>query len=181
MNKLNLGCGLKKLENYINVDNRALCEPDVLCDLNSFPYPFADNSFSEIILEHLLEHLNNPLEVLTELHRISQPDAQIIIKCPHFSTNWVHPGHKSAISVHLFDFFGVEAEESYSKAGFQVDHLKLRWMRPGGKGKRASLLFRSLALLINFFANLSPAMTERLWVYNVGGFEELEFKVKVIK
>lgn len=181
MQKLNLGCGLKKLENYLNVDNRESCRPNFVHDLNVFPYPWSDNSFSEIILDHVIEHLNDPLNVLTELHRISAPDGKIIIKCPHFSANWTHPGHKSAISVHLFDFFGDDSEEAYANINFQVEYLKLRWMRPGGKGKRAFILFRFLSSVINFFASLSPSITERLWAYNVGGFEEIEFRVKVIK
>lgn len=181
MNQLNLGCGLKKLDGFINVDNRTICNPDVCHDLNLLPYPFPNNTFKKIILDHVIEHLDNTLLLLTELHRIALNDAEIIIKCPHFSANWVHPGHKSPISVHLFDFFGKNVEESYSDIEFKVEKLKLSWMRPGGRGKRNSFIFRGLSLVINFFANLSPAITERLWCYNVGGFEEIEFRVRVIK
>ncbi|MCF7795450.1 class I SAM-dependent methyltransferase [Patescibacteria group bacterium] len=181
MNKLNLGCGLKKLDGYINVDIRDSCNPDVYHDLNILPYPFLDNTFKKIILDHVIEHLDNTLDILVELHRISLNNSEIIIKCPHFSTNWVHPGHKSAISVHLFDFFGEHAEESYGNINFQVEKIKLSWMRPGIKGKRNSIFFRILSVIINFFANLNPFITERLWCYNVGGFEEVEFRVRVVK
>jgi len=74
MNKLNLGCGLKKLEGYINVDNREICKPEFVHDLNVFPYPFSDNQFSEVVSDHVIEHLENPLRVLQEIYRISAPE-----------------------------------------------------------------------------------------------------------
>lgn len=181
MNKLNLGCGLKKLEGYINVDNRAECQPEVVCDLNIFPYPFPDSYFSEILLDHVIEHLNDPLDVLQELYRISTSGAKIIINCPHFSGNWVHPGHKSAISVHLFDFLSNQYGEQYGNCNFKVDLLKLHWFRNTKNGKRSGFVFLFLNKIINFLANLSPSAAERLWCYWVGGFEEISFRVTVIK
>ncbi|MFA6513918.1 MAG: methyltransferase domain-containing protein [Patescibacteria group bacterium] len=180
MSKLNLGCGNKKLANYVNVDNRAECTPDIVHDLNIFPYPFPDNHFSEIILDHVIEHLQDPLLVLQEIYRISAPDAEIFINCPHFSGNWVHPGHKSAISIHLFDFLKEDGEEVYGKTNFQVKKITLCWFRYS-KGKRAYLILRFFNYLINLLANISPRITERFWCYYVGGFEEIRFIVKVIK
>lgn len=180
MSKLNLGCGLKKMEGYVNVDNRAQCQPDVFHDLNTIPYPFNDNEFSEIILDHAIEHLSDPLAVIQELHRISESDGKIIINCPHFSGNWVHPGHKSAVSVHLFDFLSPEYGERYGQADFKVDSVELRWLR-AENGKRGYLVFKALNRVINFLANLNVSIAERLWCYWVGGFEEVRFRVTVIK
>lgn len=180
MDKLNLGCGLKKLNNYINVDNRKSCEPDFVHDLNIFPYPFSDNKFSEVLLDHVIEHLNDPLEVLQELYRITKPDGVVLLNCPHFSGNFVHPGHKAAISIHLFDFLNQDGEEVYGSTKFTVESLILRWFRHT-KGKRSWMLLRLINSIINFLANLSPSATERFWCYWVGGFEEIRFKVRVIK
>ncbi len=180
MFKLNLGCGLKKIDGYINVDNREECQPDVAHNLNILPYPFPDNHFSEIILDHVIEHLDDPLLVLQEIYRISAPEAKIIINCPHFSGNWVHPGHKSAISIHLFDFLKSDGEEVYGKTNFEVGSVKLSWFRYAN-GKRSFLILRFLNKLINALANLSPRVAERFWCYYVGGFEEIRFRVKAVK
>ena len=180
MNKLNLGCGFDKLDGYINIDNRSECSPDVVFDLNIFPYPFETNTFSEIIMDHVIEHLDDPLLVLQEIYRISAPEAKIYLNCPHFSGNWVHPGHKSAISVHLFDFLKSDYGERYGETNYMVDDIKLKWLR-AEKGKRGYLIFKILNKFINFLANLNVSVTERLWCYWVGGFEEIKFKVIVIK
>jgi len=180
MIKLNLGCGLKKINGYINVDNRLSCEPDLVHDLNVFPYPFTDNYASEIIMDHVIEHLNDPMTVLQELFRISAPGAKIFINCPHFSANWSHPGHKSAIGVHFFDFLRESGDEVYGSANFQVNKLELRWFCYN-TGKRSLMILRILSKIINYLANLSPRVAERFWCYYVGGFEEIRFEITAKK
>ena len=84
--KLNLGCGYDIREGWINVDKVDNEGVDVIHDLDKFPYPFKDNVVDEIIMIHILEHLNKPKEVLDELWRISKPNARITIEVPHFSS-----------------------------------------------------------------------------------------------
>lgn len=87
MQKLNLGCGFDKLDGYLNVDSQAVCAPDQVVDLEQFPWPWADNSVSEVVLRHVLEHLGaSPavyLQIISELYRIGAPDARIHITVPH--------------------------------------------------------------------------------------------------
>jgi predicted SAM-dependent methyltransferase len=68
--KLNLGCGEDKKPGYINLDSNPSVGPDVVYNLNIFPYPFADNAFDLIEASHILEHLDKPFAVMKELHRI---------------------------------------------------------------------------------------------------------------
>lgn len=83
--KLNLGCGERHFEGYINVDKYG--NPDVKQDLETFPWPWSDNSVSEILLIHVLEHLgkdtNTYLNIIKEMYRICEPDAKIRIIVPH--------------------------------------------------------------------------------------------------
>ena len=57
MIKLNLGSGSQKIKGYINVDKYNTFEPDIVHDLEKFPYPFKDNSVEIIILSHVLAFL----------------------------------------------------------------------------------------------------------------------------
>ena len=64
--KLNLGCGDKKIDGYTNVD---VCgEPDVLCDLSQFPWPFESNSVEEVFSSHFLEHVIDYEKTVFEMH-----------------------------------------------------------------------------------------------------------------
>jgi len=56
--KLNLGSGQHPQPGFVNVDK--LGEPDLKCDLEVFPWPWPENSVSEILLIHVLEHLPTP-------------------------------------------------------------------------------------------------------------------------
>jgi len=87
MAKLNLGCGQNKKDGYINVDKYDSFIPEVVCDLEAFPWPFGNNYADEIYLTHVLEHLGASLDqflsIMKELYRISAPDAKIFISVPH--------------------------------------------------------------------------------------------------
>tara|TARA_B100001057_G_scaffold398489_1_gene409057 strand:+ start:82 stop:639 length:558 start_codon:yes stop_codon:yes gene_type:complete len=85
--KLNLGCGSKLLTDYTNFDKFNFYKPDLLHDLEKFPYPFQDNSVDEIILSHVLEHLGQAPEtfnnIIKELYRICKNEKIINISVPH--------------------------------------------------------------------------------------------------
>ena len=61
--KLNLGSGSKILKGYVNVDKFQYYNPDVVHDLEKFPYPFENNSVDEILLSHVLEHIGQNPEI----------------------------------------------------------------------------------------------------------------------
>lgn len=44
--------------------------------------PFEDNSFDRILSLETLEHAADPLAFLTELYRVSTPDARLVLSCP---------------------------------------------------------------------------------------------------
>ena len=85
--KINLGSGSKILKGYVNVDKFQYYNPDVVHDLEKFPYPFEDNSIDEILLSHVLEHIGqNPdvfNNIIKELYRICKNNSIVDIRVPH--------------------------------------------------------------------------------------------------
>ena len=65
--KLNLGSGSKLLDNYTNVDKYEYFNPDVVHDLEHFPYPFNDDSVDEILLSHVLEHIGQSPDIFLKI------------------------------------------------------------------------------------------------------------------
>ena len=82
---LNLGCGRKRVDGAVNVDCNAGVVADVTHDLNRRPWPFADNSFSEVLAYDVIEHLDDVVAAMEEIHRVCQPGARVKITVPHFS------------------------------------------------------------------------------------------------
>ena len=65
--KLNLGCGSKVLPGWTNLDKFSTYKPDIVHDLEVFPYPFENNSVEEIILSHVLEHIGQVPDVFNKI------------------------------------------------------------------------------------------------------------------
>ena len=177
--KLNLGSSGRRIPGFLNVDNNPnTAAVDRVHDLDRLPWPFEEGSVQEVIMDHVLEHLEDTIGVICELYRISADGARLEIRVPHFSCNWNHPGHKRAIGVGLFDHFDPANEEHYGNCRFTVERLRLHWMRPR---YRTTWLRIAISGVIDFAANLSPRFAQRIWCYWVGGFEEIEFIARVRK
>ena len=90
-NYLHLGCGINKLEGWINADffsglkpwKKDNNKPDWMLDLR-FPLKCVDNIWDGVFTEHTLEHLypNQTLALLNELHRTMKRGAWIRITVP---------------------------------------------------------------------------------------------------
>lgn len=95
MKKLNFGCGKDIKKGWINVDIQEGDLIDKSFDFNKYPYPLKDNTFDEILLDNVLEHLPNPQKVMEELWRISKNNASIKIIVPYYNTYyaWGDPTH----------------------------------------------------------------------------------------
>ncbi len=67
--KINLGCGHKKLDGYINVDFNPSCHPDVLHNLQK-GLPFDSNTADEIVAYDFLEHCEDFVSTMNEIIRV---------------------------------------------------------------------------------------------------------------
>ncbi|MCS7150916.1 MAG: class I SAM-dependent methyltransferase [Endomicrobia bacterium] len=187
---LDLGAGPWKHYSYaISLDWNPKSNPDIIWDLNKFPYPFEDNEFDIVYACHILEHLDNPIKVLEEIWRILKPNGKLVLKTPHFScrTAYGNPEHKHYFSSLLFDYF--EREKDFiakTNAKFIVEKIKLVWSPPEPKSMRDSQkkfqpLIKILNSFFSFFANINIDFCERFWCYFVGGFAEIQFEVRTVK
>jgi hypothetical protein len=86
MIKLNLGCGHYYLDGWVNVDFYDDSKCDIKHDLEVFPWPWEDNSVSEILIKHTLEHLGADwkvyIKILQEMYRVCEDDATITVRVP---------------------------------------------------------------------------------------------------
>lgn len=107
--RLNLGCGNKHLEGFLNVDKYK--PADKVADLEKFPLPWKDSSVSHIIMDHILEHIGHKpktfLKFMQELYRICKADAIVEIRVPDARHNTFlnDPTHVRAITISTLEMF----------------------------------------------------------------------------
>lgn len=133
--KINLGCGEDQFEGFINVDLLKLPGVDVVHNLMEFPYPFEDNSASEIKAVDVIEHLDNYtkdskpsiIAFIEECYRILKPGGQLYIQTPGWKAEflWIDPTHVRGFDKQSMDFFDPskpfgQTTGFYSKAKFNV-------------------------------------------------------------
>lgn len=129
--KLNLGCGRKKLEAHLNVDRVAAVNPDLVHDLNHFPYPLPDATFEEICAYDVVEHLEDVMAFMAEVWRLARPNARIKITTPHFScaNAFIDPTHQRQLSYFSFDYFTCGHPLSfYAHEGFAVAYRRIEFV-----------------------------------------------------
>jgi SAM-dependent methyltransferase len=105
--KLNLGAGRNTIAGYVNLDRAALPGIDVVHDLESFPLPFDDDTFNEILGVDLIEHIADALGLMAELWRIAKPDAICIFGLPYGSSDaaWEDPTHVRPYFINSWSYF----------------------------------------------------------------------------
>jgi predicted SAM-dependent methyltransferase len=129
--KLNLGCGQSHMEGYVNVDKFAECEPDMVVDLESFPWPWPDNSATEVVLRHVLEHLGQEpgcfLNIMRELWRVCADGAKIDVAVPHPRHDYFldDPTHVRAITPAMFALFDRQVNMQHKEQGVSRSALGL--------------------------------------------------------
>lgn len=168
--KLNLGCEDKIIPGFINVDIVNHKGVDKIYDLNKTPLPWNNSSVDFILCSHVLEHLDNPLEFMTELYRICKKGAIIDLFVPHFScfSTYADLTHKTSgfsyfsfgehwVNKSLYDKFQVKKNLNFTRVNY-------KWLNS----------------IFNPIINLFPMIYERFFCYILPA-SEIHFRLRVVK
>ena len=146
--QLNLGCGALTKPGFINVDFYEDDEIDVVLDLDTFPWPWEDESVSYILALDIYEHVDKPVEFVNEMWRVCRPGANIRLRTTKWDTrqSYTDPTHKRWLTEDSFNYWvpGTDFHERYG-AGYSggrhfnllkvwQDGMELEWrLRKAGR------------------------------------------------
>lgn len=161
--QIDLGCGKNKMKDCVGIDMDPQSHADIVVDFEKRPIPLADNSADKVFSKQVFEHLEDPIRVLKELHRITKPGGEIFIEVPHYSSHIAHGlGHKQHYSYkELVQVFRNEIPCEILKA--EITFFKS---------------FRRIG--IKCLANRFPTDYERFWAYLFPA-ENIQITARVIK
>ena len=113
---LDIGCGSAKTPGAYGIDILPAPGVDVVHDLNKLPWPLEESRFETIICSHVLEHLNDLVGIMNEIHRVGKNGARVKLITPHFSSlnSWEDPTHTRHFARRSFSFFDTESKHCYT-------------------------------------------------------------------
>lgn len=98
-------------------DKSAKDTHDFVCDLSAIPKE--DGSYDAILCTQVLEHVNNPQQVIHEFFRILKPGGKLFLTAPQ---GWGLHGEP----YHFFNFTKYGLEYLFRQSGFEVGFIRAR-------------------------------------------------------
>ena len=199
--RINLGCGLKKIEGFVNVDASPTVKPDQVVDLNQFPWPFKDNEFDHIVAKDILEHLGETskdfIKVISEMYRISHNGAIWEVESPHWRCDTAidDPDHKRLITMGMFNLFNkrmliekLQSGGSDSPLAFEHDvdieicDMQFEYTKPWAERLKARKITEDeLTYALNHFNNVALSAKYLIQVHKPGRNDFSEYEALVEK
>ena len=156
--RLDLGCGKRPRGGFYSVDHLDMDGVDVVADLNKplhlLPNDCCEYSYSR----HTLEHIQELLPLMREIHRITKRDGTVEIIVPHFSNvyGYSDPTHVRFFGLYSMYYF-VSPEHQpkkrrvpafYTDTRFLVKSLTIEFYR-------SSIIDKLLSPILSKFINCS--------------------------
>ena len=152
--QLNLGCGFDGRQGFVNADSFPECEPDVLMDIETHPWPFVDDAFDYILMKHVLEHVGADFAgfkaVMQDLYRVAAPGGIIEIHVPDYrhETYWSDPTHVRAFTYQTFEMMSAAKNR--------------QWM-----AERANFTMLAFAMKVDFEIEQAERVYDPFWLAKV--------------
>lgn len=129
---LGAGIGWNKQPNQTLVDILPVEGIDLVTDLNN-EWPIPSNSYESIIAIHLIEHLSDLLNFMSEAHRVLKPGGTLYIETPIAGEDpdleFADPTHVRCYRPHTFiNYFTIEgiAKFGYTDKCWGSLHIEKR-------------------------------------------------------
>ncbi len=126
--RLNLGCGEDVKKGWINADKFPANGEVQYVDMDSGALPWGAETFDEILMSHVLEHVPNRYEVMLEVQRILKSGGVCEVRLPSFSPKVYHRSGLHTIS-YLNPVLQTREHinHNYIKSGFVEESIEAAW------------------------------------------------------
>ncbi len=110
---LDVGCGSKPYKSFFSISEYIGLEIDSaksrhmnLADYyyDGSTFPFADSSFDSILCNQVLEHIFNPSQFISEIHRVLKPSGHLLLTVP-----FVWDEHEQPFDYARYSSFGLNS------------------------------------------------------------------------
>jgi hypothetical protein len=146
--KLDLGCNTRKHEGYIGMDMFPCKGVDIVIDFEKEKLPFKNESVTDILMYHTIEHLANAESFMFELCRVLKVGGTVRIRAPFYSCVSAHDlGHKCFINPFTMGYWTKGGSTSPDNPGY-LSHIEKPNLSPLNGLQTSLTKCMCLALLI---------------------------------
>lgn len=125
MIRLDIGCGKSKQEGFIGMDIARLENVDVLGSMNNIP--LKNSSVDEVFMHFILEHSDNVLLTMKELHRVCKNGGIVLLSVPYYNSpdSFRDPTHKAFFTERSMEYF-TEGKDFgyYTNVRFEIEKVE---------------------------------------------------------
>lgn len=121
--KIDLGSGNDKKEGYLRIDKSPAVNPDYVIDLEQpdcLKKHFDDDSVHEIRAHYIMEHIQNLIPLMNELHRIIMRNYGVLkMTIPHYKCEGAFrdPTHVRFFTEKTMEYFSKDYVQNFSDYG----------------------------------------------------------------
>lgn len=116
---LDVGCGERKLPGATGIDVLSGPSVDIVHDLSIFPWPIKDGSYDLVFANHFLEHAEDVIGTLREMHRVLAPSGRVVVQVPYFRATDAYgdPTHRHFFTSRSLDYV-IEGTRAFTRYGY---------------------------------------------------------------
>lgn len=109
----------KKMRGYTNMNPRRISEDDIVHPIETYPWPFADNSVMSIVIGPEICQLFNLGDFIHECYRVLVHDGYFVCQAPYYKhTNYYANGRNiNPITEDTFGYYSIPWMEANGVAG----------------------------------------------------------------
>lgn len=165
MRVLDIGCGNKKYKGnegdiVIGMDRVNLPDVDIIRDMETFPYPFEDEEFDKVVMNHTLEHVSREnmtnVKIVEEIYRVLKKEGILEVEVPIGQWFFYDPTHKNYVGYWYWLYFSKDFPLNfYSTARFELIESKII-------GVHGIRFFDAFTPFLNWLYQKNPGGVERL-------------------
>jgi cyclopropane fatty-acyl-phospholipid synthase-like methyltransferase len=145
MKILNLGCGFLKMEDAINVDICKEVDPDIIYDLNRYPWSFCYGHYDKVFALDIFEHVNNRWKFMEAIWKVLKLGGEVELRttCWQTENSFTDPSHQGFYTLKTFDYWDSSTEIG-KKYGYQTGKAKFKILKRESSGQELVFILKKL-------------------------------------